>query len=444
MKESLLNMKLEECSKLEFEKNEHSSIRTKLEMELKTIMNSNDHLKKIYDELESRKSTEVELLEKEYNAQSLNLKDYKSQLQASENEIEDLKEENRKLMNELEIVKTEGTQMMKLIEENNIKTSEIKENEKRVEIFKEEYKKKLDDLSILKEELLVKERQYQKTITKLQNENNENQKERDNKFNILLETLKSQDNQIISDKEKEINSLLDRCNSFSIENDSLRSEIKVLRKDQEEMNSSITTMKSEYDGKYLLLNKAIKEKEEEKSTLERMFKLNKDSLQRKIKELEDSLKYSSSQKDQALKTLERERSNLDRQLIEAKKITNISSNILNEKENLTKENERITLFYESKLNEQSEMYKHKIEMMEIAMNNSLRDFRDREEKALILLRKQEELSLKWKSEHESSVKYFEDLISEYKKKMKNYKSKCFTLMNLIPSSEKEKLIGKTM
>mmetsp|Transcript_10146 Transcript_10146/g.8676 ORF Transcript_10146/g.8676 Transcript_10146/m.8676 type:complete len:244 (+) Transcript_10146:424-1155(+) len=106
----------DELSKLELEREELVNKVNKIENELKIARSQLNNSKKSFGELEDKKQTEVDVLNKEIESLRLKEREFANKLIFMEREFDGTKEENRRLKKELQNTKNDADQMLKVME----------------------------------------------------------------------------------------------------------------------------------------------------------------------------------------------------------------------------------------------------------------------------------------------------------------------------------------
>jgi len=99
----------------------------------------------------------------------------------------DLKEVNRKLNRDLEQTKGDCHQMLKIMEENENKIAVFEEKERGVRSLAIDSKRKIEEALLHRDQALLKEKQYERQISRLQQLNKEDAANRQAKYDTLVE-----------------------------------------------------------------------------------------------------------------------------------------------------------------------------------------------------------------------------------------------------------------
>lgn len=272
----------------------------KLELEMSQLNKHLSHLKSSYDELSDQKSQEVDALSRELSDHDLREREFKGKIELLEKSKFDVEEENRLLKRDNASTKNDCTNMLKIMEDYENEIEMYKKKSKQVEMLTEECKKRIEEAQTEKDRITLKEQQYVGKISKLEEENRQDAREREEKYGTLLENLRSKHKIILDERDSEISELNKKFTDTYSENqknkndnDRLRSEIIKLEK---ALRDSQQVTDKKYDDYERQLQTANQIKDETQRRLE-----NENT---SLKNDNDNLRYDIGNRDNNIRDLQ--------------------------------------------------------------------------------------------------------------------------------------------
>lgn len=433
-----LKLKNDEILKLTQEKIEQNVVKSKFESELKICQKSREYFKSIYDELENRKTNEINLLEKELNNRNLAIKELKSRILIIERESEDIKEANNKLAKELELTKSDCNQMIKLLEENESKISVAEERENSLRLAQDNFKKRMEEALLVKEQFSVKEKQFQYMIQKIKQENTENLDERQKNYDSILKSIQTGHEALLSQKEKDIIAIQERFTTSEIECEKMKGEMESVKNQNKLLEADLNTIKKLFEKNFSESDELNKKLEEEKTDLEIMLKKFKNEYNEKwslISKENENLKNTNQDIQDRFNDMKK---TFDLQIDEANKIIKNKTKMDYDIDVMKRELEQAKMLLSQKLVEQDRNSKI-IENLKADFQLRINENVNKEEKAKSLIKHQTELINKWKFEHDNKVAFYEKMLSDSKSKLNEMKAKYSMLITKLPEKEKDDL-----
>eukprot|EP01022_Parablepharisma_sp_SALTPOND_P016835 TRINITY_DN2564_c4_g1_i1.p2 TRINITY_DN2564_c4_g1~~TRINITY_DN2564_c4_g1_i1.p2 ORF type:complete len:552 (+),score=144.43 TRINITY_DN2564_c4_g1_i1:334-1989(+) len=355
-----LNLKLTELKSVQTEREELYNQKARFEGEVKLLQRNVEQYKSGYEDLESRKATEVEQLEKELNEKGILVKDAKSKLLVQEREMEDLKEINRKLQRDLELTKNDVAQMLKIMEDNETKLALFDEREKTLKQKEQEAKRKIEEAKIRQDEFSHKEKQYQRQLAQLEEQWRQDLEERQKKYDAVLEAAKSKQKTLLAKREEEYNELYEKCGRLQTSLDKLQADFRALEEENRRLKSALNEEQRNATDKHKGYEQEIRDIQRKAADEKRKLQSQLDDSQRNITKLEDKLKTAEQEHwtlKQQVENLETVAKDKDQEFKEMKSV--LSERTL-EKENAFKEVERLKKVHQAKCDELTELYNMKV------------------------------------------------------------------------------------
>jgi len=417
------------------EKEDFYAQKTKLETDFKLMQRSAEQYKEAYEELEIRKSGEIEALEKELNDKELAIKDHKTKLFLQEREIDDLKDINRKLQRDLDQTKSDFTQMLKIMEDHESRIALFDEKEKELKILENNCRKKISETELLEEELKIKERQYQDKIETMERQWKRELDEKQKKCDALLDLTRGTNRTLLDKHEEEINILNENNYKLKSSLDKAIAEHKLAEEERDKAVNALTDFQKSLQDKNinleLKLRDTVRKELEEKQRLQIRLNETAHSLEKyeeKAKEAEDMVKSMKLK----LETTEKKAKLLEQ---DNKELRITYGALTDEKKNFSRELDRVRRLNQSKVSEIEDVYNIKVKTLTSEMERMKGRYKTSEAKLYHLLKQQEGIAEKWRTEHQQSVKYFEKVVGELNNQMKSLKKENISLKASIKENE---------
>ena len=185
-----------------------------------------------YDELSSKKANEIDLLSKEINSLSLKSKDSRQKVNWAENEINELKDQLRSTTNELDTRTQENDHLISLLEDLEQKMSNYEQREKSIQSLASDSKKAIEDANLERDRIQLKEAQYLRQISRLEDTLTQESKDRKERHDRLISALREKQRAILDSRDDEITDLriklsdaLDSLEKQKVERDSLQTQL---------------------------------------------------------------------------------------------------------------------------------------------------------------------------------------------------------------------------
>ena len=228
----------------------------KMETELNQLNKHLEHLKASYNELSDNKNSDIDNLSKELSDCDLREREFKGKIEILEKSKFDIEEELRLTKRELASTKSDWNNMLKIMEDYETEIEMYKKKTKQVDILSEDYKKRSEEIQLEKDRFNLKEQQYISKISKLEEDNRYDAREREDKFNSLLENLRTKQKLVLDERENEIIDLnkkhsesSNQAEKLRTENDKLRAEVFKLEKNLSDFNQELDRKWDDYERK---------------------------------------------------------------------------------------------------------------------------------------------------------------------------------------------------
>lgn len=365
----------------------------KFEIQNKFLTTELDHFKEMYEELEKRKNSELNITMCELDDIRHINEELKLKISLIEEINSDLKFDNNKLKSELQVMKYDCDHMTKILEESNFAVKSAEEKEKHIDSVIKSYKKKVEEAQMEKEKVLVKQRLLEKQVHKISEDFSKVLSEKQNQFESFIDSSKDNFGKIINNKDEEISNLKNDNLSLKIEKDKYFTEYSIMKKEYDKLSSIFREENEKYMKKY----------EESEKSANRMNNHLYDKiniLAKKCEKLEFE-KNSLENEMNMLKSTEKNRETLMQNMNKNDEIMSKDFNKLRErceilekeKEFIEKEIERVKNIYETKMLQLKEQYELRFTVLENTLKNQKDDFDATEDKAFEMLKKQENVSI---------------------------------------------------
>lgn len=345
--------------------------------------------KENYDDLEHRKTVEVDFLNKEISTYKNIISDFKSKYELSEESLSSIKFELNRLKEELMNKNEDYFILSKALDESNRVVNMVNEKEEKMEMTIKGYKKKADEAVIEKEKANLRLRLVEQQLNKLSSDFNMILHEKHSKYETLHESIQMKYKEMITMKDDEIKKMKMDLITIQVEKDKYYNEYSLMKGEYDKLVSAYRSENEKYINKFDLSEKRANQTEEN-------LKQRINELQSKLEKAENSklviekeMKISEEgmkQKNNILSRLSSVDENREKEIFKLKERFEIEQN---EKEELVKEVERIKSIYELKLKRSQEQNEIKNAILLKSMKIQKTQFSEVEDKAFEMMKRQE-------------------------------------------------------
>ena len=417
MKMQLVNLKnkfkkeFEEMSKLETDINLKKQIIDRYNIDNKSLKGEIEEYKDAYNTLEARKNSEINNLLDELKDIRSKINDYKNNNTLLEEQNSKYKIENAQLNIDIKELKSDRDHLTKIIEDLNLTAQNITEKEKYMDSMIKSYKKKSDDLNLEKDKLYIKIKAKDNKINKMNIEYSNLLKEKINDYEILNNITKNNYEDIINNKENEIKELKANILSYKIEKDKYLYDYNLMKSEYDKLYILFNTENSNYIKKYEEAQNKLNNISNEYSNAIIDLKMKNENLENENQNMKKEINTFYEDK----KVLEQKINNLEKIENELKKMNNdlkIKNNdYLQKNSECIKDMERLHAQYEIKLEKDKDFYENKAINLQNQVEKQKNQLKLMENKAFENLKKQQDLTEKYKKELNNTIKYYENIIN---------------------------------
>ena len=417
MKMQLVNLKnkfkkeFEEMSKLETDINLKKQIIDRYNIDNKSLKGEIEEYKDAYNTLEARKNSEINNLLDELKDIRSKINDYKNNNTLLEEQNSKYKIENAQLNIDIKELKSDRDHLTKIIEDLNLTAQNITEKEKYMDSMIKSYKKKSDDLNLEKDKLYIKIKAKDNKINKMNIEYSNLLKEKINDYEILNNITKNNYEDIINNKENEIKELKANILSYKIEKDKYLYDYNLMKSEYDKLYTLFNTENSNYIKKYEEAQNKLNNISNEYSNAIIDLKMKNENLENENQNMKKEINTFYEDK----KVLEQKINNLEKIENELKKMNNdleIKNNdYLQKNSECVKDMERLHAQYQLKLEKDKDFYENKAINLQNQVEKQKNQLKLMENKAFENLKKQQDLTEKYKKELNNTIKYYENIIN---------------------------------
>ncbi len=419
--ENKLNLKLAELKVAQTEREQFYNQKVRQESDIKLLQKNVEQYKGGYEDLEARKAGEIEQLEKELNEKGIALKDSRAKLLVQERELEDVRDINRKLQHDLEATKNDVAQMLKIMEDSETKLALVDEREKTLKAREQEARRRIEEAKVAKDELIQKERQYHKQLTQMEQQWKQDAEERQKKYDALIDTARSKQKAVLTQREEEYNLMSEKFGKLQASYDKLQADYRVLEEENRKVASTLGEEQKNLGETAKSYEQQLREVQRKEGDERRKLQTQADDLSRSCVKLGDQLKETEQENRNLRQQLEMAERTAKENEAESREAKASITTVQQEKENAIKEIDRLKKIHQSKCDEINEVYNMKLTTTQNEMLQSKEKFRTNEDKVYQLLKQQEAMAEKWRTEHHSSIKYFEKIIVDLNSQIRSLK-----------------------
>ena len=240
----------ERLGAVEREKEQMITDINKLQNELRITQQQAQYFKKSYEEMESKKTEEIEMLVQDAHNISVREKEITGRSLVQERELEEVKEQAFHYKREFESLRSECDTMLKIMEDYEQKIANYQQKEESVQNIVRDSKQKVEEALLERDRVNLKEQHYVKTIERLQEIVKTELYEQKNKYEGLIESLKNKNRSMVSGRDEDISNLQEKIHTLQIgyeraqrENNTLQKDLikseEILETEQRRMNSRL-------------------------------------------------------------------------------------------------------------------------------------------------------------------------------------------------------------
>ena len=404
-----LKQEMEETNKIEANNNMKQIEIDKLLIDNKNYKQQLNEYKEAYNSLEIRKGKEVENIISELKEIRFINENYKTKNKNLEDENSYFKFENAKLKQENEGLKFDRDHLTKIIEDSNMAVQNATEKEKYIDNMIKNYKKRNEETNLEKEKINQKLQMKENQLNKLNTDFGNLLKEKMNNYETLNNLTKNKYEEIINNKENEIKELKASILSYKIEKDKYFNDYNLFKNEYDKIEQKFKTENDLYIKKYEEVQNNLNTKMNDYISQINELKMTKDNLEHENKLMKDEIKtYAQNEKrlELQIKNLEKNENNIIRENSDLKKNGDI---YLRQNSEYVKEIERIKKNYSIQMEQEKEFYDNKIINLENIINNQKEKLSMAESKALEMVKKQQQITEKYKIELKNTINYYQNL-----------------------------------
>jgi chromosome segregation ATPase len=402
----------ERLGSLEREREQQITDINKLQNELRISQQQSQYFKKAYEEIDAKKTEEIETLVQDAHNISVREKEIINKSMIQERELEDAKEQAFHYKREFESLRSECDTMLKIMEDYEQKIANYQQKEESVNNLVRDTKQKIEEAFLERDRIVLKEQQYLKNIEKLQDTIKSQLSDQKSKYEGLLDSLKNKNKSILLSRDEEISRLQEKLNNIQISYERAQRDINTMHKDLSKAEEMLEDEQKRVNSRLNEYEKRMRDTEEARLADKRLLETQT-----------TQLNYEKNEWDRAKKTYETANSSLlrenDNLKASSKRLKDEFKRLQSQNEDLQRENDNciqeINAIREEnyyKVEENKEKFINKINFLEKQLQEARDRQRESEEKAFELLKAQEKVSEKWKDEHMNTVGYFEKVIQD--------------------------------
>ena len=417
MKMQMVNLKnkfkneFEEMSKLETDINLKNQIIDRYNIDNKSLKGEIEEYKDAYNTLEARKNSEINNLLNELKDIRLKINDYKNNNTLLEEQNSKYKNENVQLNQDIKELKSDRDHLTKIIEDLNLTVENIKEKEKYMDTMIKSYKKKSDDINLEKDKLYIKIKTKDNKINKMNIEYGNLLKEKINDYELLNNITKNNYEDIINNKENEIKELKANILSYKIEKDKYLYDYNLMKSEYDKLYTLFNTENNNYINKYEEAQNKLNNISNEYSNAIIDLKMKNENLENENKSMKKEINIFYEDK----KVLEQKINNLEKIENELKKMNDdlkIKNNdYLQKNSECIKDLERLNAQYQRKLEKDKDFYENKTINLQNEVEKQKIQLKIMQNTAFENLKKQQDITEKYKKELHNTIKYYENIIN---------------------------------
>ena len=384
----------------------------KLQNELRIVQQQAQYFRKSYEEMENKKTEEIEMLVQDAHNISVREKESTGRSLVQERELVEVKEQAFHYKQEFESLRSECDTMLKIMEDYEQKIANFQQKEESVQNLVRDSKQRVEEALLERDRVNLKEQHYVKTIERLQETLKTELNEQKNRYEGLIESLKNKNRSVVSGRDEDISNLQEKINTLQIGYERVQRESNTLQKDLIKSEEILETDQRRMNSRLNEYEKLMRDLEESRITDKRNLEGQSEQIAYERGEWErmrknfEGLVNSTSRENENLK------GSLKRIKDEFRRMQSQQEDSQRERESMIQEINMLREEIYFKVEEAKEQYGSKIAVLERQLHEGRDRQRESEEKAFELFKAQEKVSEKWKEEHMNTVGYFEKVIQD--------------------------------
>jgi chromosome segregation ATPase len=410
--EDKLKRASERLGTLEREREQQITDLNKMQNDLRIIKQQSEHYKNAFEDIEAKKTEEIEILVQDAHNFSAKEKEIANKSLMQERELEEAKEQAFHYKREFESIRSECDNILKVMEDYEQKIVNYQQKEESVNALIRESKQKVEEAYLERDRVLLKEQQYQKNIEKLQEALKHEMKDQRDKYEGLLEGLRSKNRAMIQKRDEEIQELQGKVILANSESDRAIRDVALLKSENNKLENLLEEEQRRSLIRFNEYDKKFRENEESRVSEKRVLEMQTHNVLNERNDWERIKKNQENSIAAFSREIETLKASLKRNREDGQRLENQKDDLLRERESLIREVGFLKEDLFVKVEEVKEVYSAKINSLEAQLQEVRDRHRESEEKAYELYRAQEKVSEKWKTEHMSTVGYFEKLIQD--------------------------------
>ena len=409
--QNTLKQEMDKMAKLENDLNLKEDTINRLEIDNKNFKNEINQYKGDYESLERRARNDIENYTNELKEIRTYLDDYKNKNKRFEEQNSNYKYENARLKQENESLKFDRDNLTKIIEDSNMVVKNAEEKEKYVDNVIKSYKKKEDEIKLEKEKLNMKLKMKENQINKINADYGILIKEKINSYELLNNITKNNYEDIIKNKDNEIKELKTSILSYKIEKDKYLYDYNLIKSEYDKIYQQFQTENDDYIKKYgEVQNKLNTVSSEYIGTINdlKVIKMNLEEENKIMKSENNEYKINEKKYEKKIKYLEKTENELKMENNELKK--NIDS-YKKQNSSYIEQINRLNATHKIRTEHDKEDYENQIIHLNNVIENQKKQLNSAEGKALDMVKKQQNLTEKYKKELQNTITYYENIIN---------------------------------
>ena len=381
----------DDLARIEIEREELINKANKLENEIKILKNQLGNTKKTFTDLEDKKDTEIQLLEKEIEALRQKEREYANKIVFMERDLDTNKDDNRRLRKELENTKADCDQMLKMMENFEAKVQHYQKKEEQMNRVSKESKEKVEEALLQRDRVLLKEEHYQKTIDNMAETHRQEVQTLKEQYDRMLENLRNRSKSTMDSRESELKGLTDEVTRLNSQLEKASKQMKELKSENTRLHSALKEVNSKEEDKISEYERKISELESRNLAKEQEYNETIRLLKREKENLESATKNYSSSVSELKGTLENLRSQNVSFSTENQSLKSKLAGLQKDKTSFLDEIASIKKNYETQIALYAEDYEHKKRELDDQKHMTTKEDRMAKERMMELIRTHEKV-----------------------------------------------------
>ncbi|CAG9312251.1 unnamed protein product [Blepharisma stoltei] len=410
--EEKLKKAQERLGNLEREREEQNTLINRIQNELRLAKQNGEYYRKAYEEIDAKKSEEIEMLIQEAHNNSIRDRDLTNKSIMQERDLEEAKDQANYYKRECDSIKNECENMLKIMNSYEEKLAKYQQKEEALDQRERDAKQRVEDAFLERDRMAMKDQQYQRQIERLNEQLRTELGEQKAKFDIMMDSMRNKHKNLLATRDDELKSIQERNNELQLQAERLARDNSSLAKDVQRAENVLQEEQKRINVRLDEYERRMRETEEVRLTEKRLLETQNEQYgyERqewdRLKKNYENLIHSSNREIESIKA------SLKRSKEESRRHKGQFEEVSKERDNLVEELNKLRDDFYIKTQELGASYNAKLVDVERNIAEARERQRLAEEKYNEFVASQAKLGEKWRDEHKAISAYYTKLLNQ--------------------------------